>query len=90
MFIRPNLIGLLNPKGGFELGMRMTLPQMGWSWYLVYSLILVFLHHALLFILDAFNTAYILKALYFAAASTIFTISMVITVQLIGYNKKRI
>ena len=89
MFIRPNLLGLLNPKGGFELGMRMTVRQMGWSWYLIYSVILVFIHHFVLYNLDAFNTSYLLKSLYFSLASSLYTISMILTVQLIGYNKER-
>lgn len=89
MFVRPNLIGLINPKGGFEMGTRMTVSDMGWSWYLIYSIILVFLHHLVLFLLDAFNSAYILKALYLSAASTLFTIAMIFAVQLIAFNKSR-
>ena len=89
MFIRPGLLSLLNPKGGFELGMRLTLNQMGWSWYLLYSSILVFAHHLVLYSLDAFSFSYLLKILLYAGVSTIFSIVMILTVQFLLFSKAR-
>lgn len=89
MFVRPTLLGLLNPKSGFETGMRMTISQMGWSWYLLYSSILVFLHHLILFSLDAFTFGYIIKVLLYASVSTVFTIATVLAVQMLLFSKVR-
>ncbi len=87
MFIRPGLLSLLNPKSGFEIGMRITVNQMGWGWYLMYSSILVFSHHLILYSLDAFSFSLFFKAMLYAAVSAVFSLVMIITVQLLLFSK---
>lgn len=89
MFVRPALLSLLNPKSGFELGMRLTVSQMGWLWYLLYAAILVFIHHLILYSLDAFNFAHIARVFMQTIVSTFFTISMILTVQLLLFSRVR-
>lgn len=87
MFIRPGLLSLLNPKGGFESGMRITVNQMGWAWYLLYAILLIFSHHLILYSLDAFSFSLILKIMLYASVSTIFSLVMIITVQLLLFSR---
>ncbi len=87
MFMRPGLLSLLNPKSGFEAGMRITINQMGWAWYMLYSTILIFSHHFILYSLDAFSFSLILKAMLYAAVSTVFSMVMIITVQLLLFSR---
>lgn len=89
MFIRPGLLALLNPKSGFELGMKLTVSQMGWIWYLIYGGILIFLHHLIIFNLNAFDFSYFFKSLMLASFSALISFSMIITVQALFFNRVR-
>lgn len=53
MFLRNNWLKLLTPQGGYDLGARPAISLGGTSWFLVYSMPLIFLHHALLFFIEA-------------------------------------
>jgi hypothetical protein len=87
MFVRPYLLNLLNPKSGFEMGMKITVSQMGLLWYLIYSALILFLHHLVIYSLDSFDLAQSFKVLLFTSVSTVFSMSMIITVQLLAFNK---
>ncbi len=89
MFIRPGLLELLNPKSGFELGMKLTVSQMGWLWYLIYGGILILLHHLIIYNLNAFDFSYFFKSLMMASFSALISFSMIITVQVLLFNRVR-
>jgi hypothetical protein len=90
MFVRPAFLRLVNPKGGYELGMKITISQMGWSWYLFYAFVLVLIHHIIIYGLDAFSFNLLGSVLMNAIFSTVFTVAMIISTQLIAFNSKKI
>lgn len=81
-FLRPWLIAFLAPaEEMYELSIR----ALGFTWYLQYVLILVFIHHIGLFLLQQFGFSLITDTLTKAVASTVFTTFMVILVQYTFY-----
>jgi len=81
-YLRPLCITLLAPaEEMYELSIR----ALGFSWYVQYTLIMVFVHHTCLFLLQQFGFQMLFDTLLKAVASTIFTTFMVVMVQYIFY-----
>jgi hypothetical protein len=54
-FCRPGVIRLLSGAKGVEQGMKPGIKDMGFQWFFLYSLILTFLHHTVLFYIEIFR-----------------------------------
>ena len=89
MFLRPYFFRIVNPKSGFEIGMRMTIAQFGWGWYSLYAGVMILIHHLVIFSLDAFNPALVLDVLNKSLFSSLFTYIMVISVQMLVFGRDR-
>jgi hypothetical protein len=87
MYLRPFLFKLFTPHGGYPIGARPTPTVMGFNWFSTYSLILIFCHHALLFIVEAGGFQLIFYTLQKIILSTFFTFSVVIIIQYL-FSKK--
>ena len=53
IYIRNTWLKMLTPQGGYDPGVRPAISLNGLSWFLVYSVPLIFLHHTLLFFIEA-------------------------------------
>lgn len=84
-FFRPSVIRLLTANKESELGSP-GLKNSGFSWFLTYSVILVFLHHSMLFILEVFGFEDFKQTLLRIFLSTIATVVLVLLAQLIFYK----
>jgi hypothetical protein len=54
-FIRPFLIDIVQPPGGYSPDDRPTIGSMGFRWFLNYSLPLVFVYHLVLFLVETLS-----------------------------------
>ncbi len=82
-YLRPLLITFLAPSEEmYELSIR----ALGLTWYLQYVLILTFIHHLGLFLLQQFGFSMVLDSLLKSVASTIFTAFAIILVQYTVYT----
>lgn len=52
-FVRNYWLGAITPQGGYDVGTTPALAAYGPTWFLVYSIPLIFIHHATLFFLEA-------------------------------------
>lgn len=52
-YIRPFILNILTPANGYDDRSRISLQEMTWLWFLPYVGILLFIHHSLLFLLEA-------------------------------------
>lgn len=89
MYIRPYVVSLLAPRGGYETGMAPKLKVMGLEWFSAYSLILIFLHHFILFFVEAGGFDMFLFTLLKVLASSLFTFVVVLIIQYLFYSSKR-
>ncbi len=85
-FARKYVLKLIMPRGGYEFGIEPQLQYMGLSWFLIYSVILVFLHHLFLFYVESFKLTQFFSTLGRVMLSTIFTLILIFVVQLFNYN----
>ncbi len=87
-FLRPGVLRLLSPGREYEAGVNPGISDLGFRWFLSYALILIFLHHLLLFILEAFGFADFFSTIYRVVINTLFTTMLVLLSQFLFYRKK--
>ena len=51
-FIRPSIIQFIRPSGGYENVETPTISKLGFNWFATYAGIMLFLHHAILFLIQ--------------------------------------
>jgi len=88
-FIKPLWTNAIPPRGGYELGMAPSIKIMGFSWFLTYSLPLIFIHHLFIFFIEVggwhlFGFTFV-KVIF----STILTFIMVVILQYLFYQRRR-
>ena len=86
-FIRPYILQGFAPRDGYEAGTYPRLYYYGFSWFLRYAGILVFIHHIFLFFIEAFKFDDFFSTLSRAILSTIFSLILIVISQFFMYKK---
>jgi rod shape-determining protein MreD len=75
-FLRPYILRLISPRDGYEAGATPSMEIYGFRWFLFYSIVIVLVHHFILFYLEVFRFkdffATLLKVLLSSAITVIF------------------
>jgi hypothetical protein len=82
-------IKVLTPRGGYDEDLTPSVLNMGFGWWLSYSLPLLLLYHFLFFYIDNLGTDLYLPTLYRTISSTLFTFLMGMIMQVLFYKRKR-
>jgi hypothetical protein len=88
-FLRPYWLGLITPRGGYEEIDIPRLKTLGFSWFITYSIPLIFIHHLSLFIVEAgdlFNFWFVINK---TILSTIYTTGILVIAQYMFYARVR-
>lgn len=72
-FLRPQVLRVITPRGGYETNINISVKGMGSDWFIPYTFILIFIHHATLFFIEASNWNLFWLTLLKAICSTLFT-----------------
>ena len=88
-FSRPYVLTLLMPHDEYEQSTYPRLYYYGFTWFLKYSLILVFLHHTFLFYVEAFRTTFFFHTMLRVLLSTLFSVFLIILSQFFIYRKQK-
>jgi len=89
MFLRPFILKLLTPTGGYDLNQTPTFFQLGWSWYLIYTWSLILAHHFLAFSLEIFSSDFLGLILLNSISSALLTWVAITTIVLLSAFPKR-
>ena len=87
-YFRFHLLRFIAPHDGYEPGMSPTIPSLGFAWFLKYVSILTVAHHLVLFCVESFRFDDLLPAVIRAAASSVFTILLIIIYQYLTIRRK--
>lgn len=87
-FLRPHILRFISPRDGYENGTHPYLMEMGMSWFLNYSIPLIFAHHATYFMLDSFGFDHFFRTFMKIILTGIATEILIILSQYISYRKK--
>jgi rod shape-determining protein MreD len=87
-YFRPGVMSLITSRKEYEPGVEPSIADLGFQWFFMYSLILVSLHHLMLFLLEVFRFSNFFSTLGHSILNTIFTVLFIILIQYIFYRKK--
>ncbi|TVP53094.1 MAG: rod shape-determining protein MreD [Mongoliibacter sp.] len=88
-FVRAGWLKILTPTGGYDDDLQPSMLNMGFGWFLTYSLPLFLLHHLLFFYIENLGTNLFLPVVQKIVYSTIFVFIMSIIAQLLFYRRRR-
>lgn len=80
-YIRPLIIRSVGISRDLESGLQPSIQHMGFSWFVMYALILVFIHHLALFTIEVFRLSGLFSVFLRTLYSTLFTVVLIIIVQ---------
>lgn len=86
-FARPWILEMISPRDGYESGMRPYLTVMGFEWFSMYSLPLVFIHSLAYFLFDEFGFSHFFRMMGQTLVTTLVTEIFVIISQFIAFRK---
>jgi hypothetical protein len=88
-FIRPMVFLIITPRGGYEHQTSPNLKNMGAPWFITYAIIMVFIHHLILFNIEVFRLSEFFITLARTALSSLFTLVLIILSQYLLSNSKK-
>jgi hypothetical protein len=89
-YIRPHILRFLTPRDDYDANDSVNVRLMGWGWFTTYALVLIFLHHLLLFFLELGGIKVVGFTLLKVIVSTLFTFVVVVIVQLLFFSARRV
>lgn len=89
MFIRNSWLNVITPQGGYDVGSTPTVDLNGWQWFLIYSIPLLFVHHAALLFIEASSMKLFGFTLLKVLMSTIFSAVVILIIQYLFFRNKR-
>ena len=87
-YFRPDVMSLITSRKEYEPGVEPSIADLGFQWFLMYSLILVSLHHLVLFLLEVFRFSNFFSTLGHSILNVLFTVLFIILSQYVFYRKK--
>jgi len=84
-FSRPYILRIIAPRDGYESGSDLSMAAYGARWFLVYTAIIVVIHHTALFYLEVFRFTDFFRTLLRVILSSSFTAGFIL---LIEYYRK--
>ena len=76
-YVRLHIINTLTPRGGYDASTELSIASLGFQWIIVYCVVLVFVHHLFLFVLEAWgfgSLGTVLTKTFFTSLLTIFAV----------------
>jgi hypothetical protein len=86
-FVRPYVLRFISPRDGYEPGAMPSMIIYGFRWFMLYTLIIVLVHHTALFYIEVFRFTDFFRTLLRVMLSSLFTIVFVLIIEF--YRKGR-
>lgn len=86
-FVRPHVLRLVAPRDGYESRAEPSIVNYGVRWFLVYTILMVLVHHTVLFYLEVFRFADFFRTFLRVILSSVFTITFIMILEY--YRKGR-
>jgi len=87
-FLRPTVSRLFNSKREYEPGVKPGINDLGISWFLSYTLVLVFAHHLVYFFLEVFRFDELFTTLSRVIFSTLLSSGLIVILNLLVKKDK--
>jgi hypothetical protein len=87
-YMRPYVLNLIQPSGGYQVEDMPTLGRMGFRWFLTYTSLLVIIHHLFFFFLETLGFSQIFFVLVKIIISTALSISLIVLSEYLFLRRK--
>jgi hypothetical protein len=88
-FARPWVQNIASSKQEYEPGLQPGIRGLGFRWFITYSMILISLHHIVIYFLEEFSFMHALNTLLYVIANVVFTTAAVLLAQLLFFRPKK-
>lgn len=88
-FARGGVLQLLSPREGYDESLKPTVAYMGAAWFVSYALMLILVHHFLLFYIEAFTFHEFFRTFLRVLCSTLSTFGFVYLLQFMFHRSKK-
>lgn len=88
-YVRNYWLTTITPQGGYDSGANPTLASNGLQWFLVYTIPLLFIHHAVVFFVEASDFSLFWYTMLKVVTSLIFTITVMLILQYLSLDRRR-
>jgi hypothetical protein len=88
-YLRNYWLAAITPQGGYDAGTAPTVAANGIQWFLVYILPLVFLHHFILFFVEAAGFIVFWHTMLKVIMSLLFTVTVIVLLQFLVTDQRR-
>lgn len=89
-FLRGQILTLLSPREGYEMGVRPRIDSLGLTWFVSYAGILILAHHFWLMFIEVFRFEQFFSTFLRVLLSGAFTLLLAVLVQYLFYHKRRL
>ncbi len=89
-YLRNYWLSVITPQGGYDTGNSPTIATNGVQWFLVYAIPLVFIHHFVLFFLEASSFDMFWYTMLKIMGSVLFTMTVIIFLQFLVPQRRKI
>lgn len=87
-YLRPRIIRSIAPRDGYESETNLNVSGMGLRWFISYTIIMVLLHHSVLFFIEAFSFVEFFSTMFRVILSSTLTILLIIISQYLFTRNK--
>ncbi len=86
-YLRPIFLQLIQPRDGYSVGDLPRVTDLGWSWYIQYSMVLTIIFHLSYFVILGFTQDNLLIMLWKTIISSAFTLFFILVFQIFSAKK---
>jgi hypothetical protein len=86
---RPGVLAVIAPRQEYAPGMRLSIADLGFKWFISYASILILIHHTILFFLETFSFSDVMITFSKIILSSIVTLFLCIICQYILFRGKK-
>jgi rod shape-determining protein MreD len=80
-FVRPYILRVVSPRDGYEPNSDPSIANYGFRWFLIYTILVVSIHHFVLFYLEVFRFSEFFRTLLRVILSSMFTIVFIVLIE---------
>lgn len=80
-FVRPYVLRLVSPRDGYEPNSDPSMIIYGFRWFLIYTSLVVLVHHTALFYLEVFRFADFFRTMLRVLLSSFFTTAFIVLIE---------
>ena len=86
-FIRPGVLKVIAPHDGYDTNTLPRISYMGLEWFVKYTIIIVVVHHLVLFYVEVFSFSHFFHTLLKVMLSSVFSCAFIILSQFFVFRK---